>query len=94
MEYAGLPGCARTQAHDTLCLACAEAPPPFDRTWAALRLETPAREGIHGLKYHAGFLQAHWIGALMAKQLSRRVEPLPQLLILVPLHRTRLMRRG
>lgn len=59
-----------------------------------LKMATPAREGIHGLKYHAGFLQAHWLGHLTAKQLARRRESLPQLLIPVPLYRTRLMRRG
>jgi ComF family protein len=57
-------------------------------------MDTPARDSIHTLKYHAGFLQAHWLGTLMAQRLSLRVEPLPQLLIPVPLHRTRLMRRG
>lgn len=88
------PACARSQTHDAPCLQCTDEPPPFDRAWAALKLQTPAREGIHDLKYHAGFLQAHWIGALMAKRLAQRREPLPQLLIPVPLHHTRLMRRG
>lgn len=57
-------------------------------------METPARDSIHSLKYHAGFLQAHWLGTLMVKRLAMRAEPLPQLLIPVPLDRTRLMRRG
>lgn len=59
-----------------------------------LRMETPVREGIHGLKYHAGFLQAHWLGKIMAQRLAQRPAPLPQLLIPVPLHHGRLMRRG
>jgi ComF family protein len=88
------PGCARPQLHDAPCADCARQPPPFDRAWAALRLETPVRESIHTLKYHAGFLQAHWLGELMAQRLARRPEPLPQVLIPVPLHHTRLMRRG
>ena len=49
---------------------------------------------IHGLKYHAGFLHAHALGTLMARELARRRAPLPQLLIPVPLHRQRLFWRG
>lgn len=86
--------CACAQSHDDLCRSCAMDAPPFDRAWAMLRMETPARESIHSLKYHAGFLQAHWLGGLMAMRLARRAAPLPQLLIPVPLYRTRLMRRG
>ena len=88
------PGCARMQTHDAPCATCAKEPPIFDRAWAALKMETPARDSIHRLKYHAGFLQAHWLGTLMAQRLAMRAEPLPQLLIPVPLHHTRLMRRG
>jgi ComF family protein len=88
------PGCALPQNHDGLCSRCLKKPPPFDSAWAAFRLEAPVQQGIHGLKYHAGFLQAGMLGRLMAEKLGRRAQPLPELLIPVPLHRTRLMRRG
>jgi ComF family protein len=52
------------------------------------------QQAIHGVKYHAGFLQARLLGELMAQKLGRRALPLPELVIPVPLHRNRLMRRG
>lgn len=88
------PRCAQPQNHTALCRRCAVRPPPFDAAWAAFRLEAPVQHGVHRLKYGADFTQAQLLGRLMAEQLGRRALPLPQLLIPVPLHRTRLMRRG
>lgn len=56
-------------------------------------MEPPIQQGIHGLKYHARFMQARLLGTLMAQALTARGD-LPQLLIPVPLYRTRLFRRG
>ncbi len=67
---------------------------PFDSAWAAFQLATPIQQAIHGLKYHAGFLQAHLLGQLVAQKLGRRAQAFPDLILPVPLHRTRLMRRG
>jgi ComF family protein len=88
------PGCAQPQAHDAPCRRCLKKPPPFDSAWAAFLMEAPVRQGIHRMKYQAGFLQAGMLGQLMAQKLARRPQPLPQLIIPVPLHQTRLMRRG
>jgi ComF family protein len=88
------PGCAQPQNFDGLCARCLKKPRPFDAAWAAFRLEAPVQQAIHGVKYHAGFLQARLLGELMAQKLGRRALPLPELVIPVPLHRNRLMRRG
>lgn len=71
-----------------------EKPMPFDLACAAFQLEVPVQQAIHQLKYHAGFLQAGLLGQLFAQKLGRRPQPLPELIIPVPLHRTRLWRRG
>lgn len=88
------PGCAQPQVHSQHCARCLKKPPPFDHAWAAFRLEAPVQQGVHALKYHAGFVHADLLGRLMAQRLARRARPLPQVIIPVPLHRTRLMRRG
>lgn len=88
------PHCALPQSHDALCADCAAQAPPYDAAWSPLRLETPVQDAIHGLKYRAQFLSAYTLGQLMARQLARRKQPLPQVLIPVPLHPSRLRWRG
>lgn len=86
--------CARPLAGGPACRSCLQRPPHFDAAWAALRLEPPVQHHVHALKYHADFAQAQLLGELMATQLARRAAPLPQRLLPVPLHATRLLRRG
>lgn len=88
------PRCALPLPTTATCAQCLARPPAFDATWAAFRLEAPLQRFIHALKYRADFAQAHVLGELMATRLSRRAAPLPELLIPVPLHVRRLMRRG
>jgi ComF family protein len=88
------PRCAQPQAHDTLCADCAQNPPVFDTAFCPLRMAVPVVRSVHGLKYAAGFLHADLLGALMAQELARRADPLPQRLIPVPLHPRRLVARG
>lgn len=88
------PGCAQPQNFNGLCSRCLKKPRPFDAAWAAFRLDAPVQQAIHDVKYHAGFLQARLLGELMAQKLGRRALPLPDLVIPVPLHQKRLLRRG
>lgn len=90
------PGCARPldSGGGHLCGSCAQAPPAFDAGWSAFRYAAPIDRAVHGLKYHAGFRGGRWLGREMALELARRSQPLPQLLIPVPLHAGRLRRRG
>jgi len=90
------PSCARPQESGGgyLCASCAETPPPFDAGWSAFRYQAPIDRAVQGLKYNAGFRSAHWLGLEMARALAQRPQPLPQLLLPVPLHAGRLRRRG
>lgn len=88
------PGCALPQAAAVRCRACLERPRAFDAAWAPLVLQPPVRQGVHRLKYGAHFEQARVLGSLMADALAARAEPLPDLIVPVPLHRWRLLRRG
>ena len=97
-EYCGAKGPA-------VCTACSaslpwdehaspEPAPEFDAVFCAFRLAPPVQQQIHALKYRAQFRHAQRLGRLVAQRLARRAEPLPTLLIPVPLHATRLRQRG
>jgi ComF family protein len=90
------PRCARPQASGAghVCAACAQDPPPFDAGWSAFRYAAPIDKAVQGLKYHAAFRSGHWLAREMARVLAQRAQPLPTLLLPVPLHHGRLRRRG
>jgi ComF family protein len=89
-------GCAMPLSADEpgFCADCLRSSPPFDLAWAAFRLAAPVQGLVHGLKYSARFSGAGVLGALAARRLAQRPEPLPELLIPVPLHHRRLWLRG
>lgn len=76
------------------CAACLADAPPQDRSWTAFRYAEPVARQIVRLKFRGQLAPAHVLGALMAEQLARRPEPLPELLLPVPLHPRRLRARG
>ena len=88
------PGCALPSAQAVLCPTCLHKPRAFDAAHAAFVLATPVQEGIHALKYQARFQQAVLLGVAFASRLRVRAEPLPTLLIPVPLHWRRQWSRG
>lgn len=88
------PGCALPAAQAVLCPACLHKPRTFDAAHAAFVLASPVQEGIHALKYQARFQQAVLLGTAFASRLRARPEPLPKLLIPVPLHWRRQWSRG
>jgi ComF family protein len=88
------PGCALPLRFSTLCPDCLSRPLAFDAAWTAFVLEPPVHAGLWGLKYRARFEQARALGRLMADELRERAQPLPQLLLPVPLHWRRLAGRG
>ena len=72
---------------------CPAATSAFDRAWAPLAYEGPARDLVRALKFHgalpvAGLMAAH-LAANLPLDLRRNVE-----LVGVPPHRGRLRRRG
>ena len=88
------PSCALPSTTGSPCSACLQRAPPFDSAYAAFRLEAPIQQSVHGLKYSARFLDADLLAATMAEALAARGEPLPTLLIPVPLHQRKLFKRG
>ena len=89
--------CALPLASGTETSACGEClreSPPQDRTWAAFRYAAPVAQAILALKFHGRLAPARLLGGLMAWRLARRAEPLPELLIPVPLSPRRLRARG
>jgi ComF family protein len=77
-----------------VCGECLASSPPQDRTWAAFTYDEPVAGQIVSLKFHGRLASGHVLGALLAGRLAGRPEPLPELLIPVPLHAARLRRRG
>lgn len=88
------PGCALPAAQDVLCPACQQKPRAFDAAFAAFVLAMPVQQGIHALKYQARFQQAALLASAFAGHFRQRAEPLPTLLIPVPLHWRRQWGRG
>lgn len=86
----GLPMTSGTGA----CGECLRQAPPQDCSWAAFRYATPVAEAIVQLKFRGRLAGAHMLGRLMAHRLARRPEPLPEVLVPVPLAPGRLRRRG
>jgi ComF family protein len=76
------------------CATCLTDAPAQDRAWTAFTYAEPVSRSIVGLKFHGRLASAHALGALMAERLARRPEPLPELIVPVPLHPARLRRRG
>jgi len=86
------PQCARPMPIAVPCAACLKRAPAFDRSIAPLIYAEPVAGLIQGLKYNARFAHARILTELLLQQLDRA--DLPDLLLPVPLHPSRLRRRG
>ena len=76
----------------TVCGRCLKHPPAFARSVALYRYLPPADHLIRLLKFHQGLGQARSLGWALALRVDR--ESLPDLIVPIPLHRTRLRERG
>jgi ComF family protein len=88
------PGCALPSVQGLPCSACQQKPRAFEAAVAAFVLRPPVQQGIHALKYQARFQQAKLLADGLASSLRQRTEPLPQLIVPVPLHWRRQWWRG
>lgn len=77
-----------------LCPSCSATPPPQDRAFVPLRYEAPVAARILDLKFHGQLQLAAIFADLLVPGLANRPDPLPDLLVPVPLHRHRLFGRG
>jgi len=76
------------------CGACQQHRLHFDATQALFRYQPPVDHLIQNLKYHRQLSLARVLGSLLADHLQAGAVPRPDILVPVPLHRTRLRERG
>lgn len=81
-------------ADATLCGACQQHLPPYDRVLSPFSYDSPLDHVIQGLKFHGRLEQARLLGDLMGQWLEEHVDSFPDRVIPVPLHPTRLRARG
>lgn len=93
----GCVRCGRELTQNALiCGECLKHPPPFARTIAPFFYAAPIDQLIIALKFHGRLLHAKLLGELLAEHLTEyyRDHPKPELIIPMPLHKTRLQERG
>jgi ComF family protein len=78
----------------TLCGRCLRSPPAFDVCRAPYLYAPPADWLIGQLKFRAHLAHGRVLGALLADHLAGLDGPLPDLIVPMPLHRSRLRERG
>lgn len=89
--------CARSLPHagnGLRCGACQKRSPAFDVTTAVLHYRPPADYLIQRLKFSGELAIAPLLSTLLAAKIAGRQSPLPELILPVPLHHTRLRERG
>ncbi|MGH8442842.1 MAG: ComF family protein [Nevskiaceae bacterium] len=94
-----LPACRAcamplTSGATSVCGDCLGDAPPQASSWAAFRYVSPVAQAIVELKFNGRLAAASVVGQLMAERLARRALPMPQVLIPMPLHASRLRSRG
>jgi ComF family protein len=88
----GAPGAA--VGTDAVCGECQQRPPAYDATRAVFRYATPVDRLIQHLKYHGRLELSRVLGGYLAQHLLALDDPLPDVMLPVPLHVSRLRHRG
>ena len=83
MEIEGVP-----------CGECQTDPPAYVSTRAAFRYASPVDKLIQHLKYHDRLELSRLLGGYLANHLQTLDDPLPDVIVPVPLHASRLRERG
>lgn len=91
----GCPRCAAPVAGDgsIACGECQRFEPAYERVRTPFRYEPPVDGLVQQLKYHGRLEHSRLLGEYLAQHVRERDEP-PDLLLPVPLHRSRLRERG
>ena len=87
----GLP---LASVHDSVCGTCLKTRPPFTLTVTPLRYEFPADRLVQALKFKRQLVAGRILAQLMCENIMTKGVQLPDMLIPVPLHAFRLLRRG
>lgn len=92
------PRCARVMTTNNLpCGSCIGKQPPFSFTHALYLYQEPISNLILNLKFQHTLVNARLLGELLAEEIHNNwylKKPLPEVIIPVPLHPTRLKERG
>ena len=82
-------------ASEVPCGVCLRRPPHFDAGYCAFRYAYPVDHLVQGIKYRGAVAQGRVLSELLAQRLRRaRADPLPELLVPVPLAPRRFRERG
>lgn len=77
------------------CGACLSRPPRFDASYCPFRYAYPVDRLVQGIKYRGALAQGRVLGELLARGVQQsRNEPLPGMLLPVPLGQRRFRERG
>ncbi len=87
-------GCAISLPQAGVCGQCQQKPHSFDSAWAAFDYQPPIDHLIQSLKFNSKLYSARLLGELMAERLAVAGLAMPELLLPVPLHSSRLRQRG
>jgi ComF family protein len=79
---------------DECCGHCVQKAPPFQLTLCPLRYEFPVDRLVQALKFNRQLAEGRVLSHLLCEHILRRGLDLPEILIPVPLHRLRMIRRG
>lgn len=77
-----------------VCGQCQHDPPAFEITIAPLAYRPPLDRLIHEFKYRRRMQYARLLGELFLREVGPRITVAPDVIIPVPLHRSRLRHRG
>lgn len=80
--------------HDQICGTCLSDPPAFEQTWVACDYAAPLDQLVLSLKFGHQLSIAPALAQRLAAATNRLDQPLPELLIPVPLSPARLAQRG
>ncbi|MEP7312643.1 MAG: ComF family protein [Pseudomonadota bacterium] len=76
------------------CADCTVRPPPYDAVVAAFTYDFPVDHMVRELKFHQELSYGRVLGQLLGRARRARSEPLPALVVPMPLHRSRYVARG
>lgn len=77
-----------------LCGNCQRHPPSYERCLVALRYESPVPTLVGDAKFRGRLNAVRLLGQLLARSALASDQPLPEVLVPVPLHKGRLAERG
>ena len=86
--------CAIPLPQAGVCGQCQQKPHSFNSAWAAFDYQSPVDHLIQSLKFNGKLHCGRLLGELMAERLAVSGVDLPELLLPVPLHSSRLRQRG